>query len=133
MTLLVVVLAIGAGIGGYFVFFHKSDQQTADQVVSGFATAYTSLAHSMSPGDLAKVKTYLCTKDQQAVQTIYDNEKQAGGADATFSLTASGTKTNGNVGTFSLVITDKTAQPQKHSGNLVKQGDAWLVCDTLSQ
>jgi hypothetical protein len=133
ISLVIVLVAIGVGIGAYFVFFHKSDQQTADEVVTGFAQAYTSLAHSMSTSDLAKVKTYLCAKDQQAVQAIYNNEKQSGGADSTFSLTTSGTRTSGTVGSFSLTIRDKNSPPQSHEGGLVKQGDQWLVCDTLSQ
>lgn len=133
VTLVIVLVAVGAGIGGYFVFFHKSDQEVATEAVSGFAQAYTSLAHSMSASDLAKVKTYLCAKDQQAVQSIYESEKQNGGADATFSLTTTGTTTTGNTGTFSLTIKDKDSPPQSHKGNLVKQGDQWLVCNTLSQ
>jgi hypothetical protein len=132
VTLVVVLVAVGAGIGAYYLFFHKSDQQVADQVVSGFAQSYTSLAHSMSAGDLAKVKTYLCAKDQQAVQTIYDSERQTGGADATFSLTTTGTRTSGSTGSFSLVIKDKNSPPVSHRGSLVKQGSQWLVCNTLS-
>jgi hypothetical protein len=126
-----VVVLIGAGVGGYVVFFHKSDAQVADEVVTGFAQAYTSLAHTMSAADLAKVKGYLCTRDQQAVQSIYDNEKNTGGTDSSFSLTTSNTTTNGAAGTFSLTIRDRDAKPTTNKGNLVKQNGTWLVCDTL--
>ncbi|HEX5404664.1 MAG TPA: hypothetical protein VFX16_20435 [Pseudonocardiaceae bacterium] len=127
-----IVVAIGLGTGAYFVFFRGAAQASPDQVVSGFAHSYTTLAHTMSANDLAKVKTYLCPKDQTAVQSIYDREKATGGADSSFSLSASGTKTNGNLGSFNLVIQDKGAQPQTDKGSLVKQNDQWLVCDTLS-
>ncbi|HVV23241.1 MAG TPA: hypothetical protein VHF06_27660 [Pseudonocardiaceae bacterium] len=129
--LVVALVVVGAGIGAYFLFFTKSDQQEADDVVTGFAQSYTSLAHSMSTGDLAKVKTYLCTKDQQAVQSIYDDEKQNGGADTSFSMTTSNTMVTGGTGTFNVVIKDKDGSPQTHKGKLVKQNDKWLVCDTL--
>jgi hypothetical protein len=86
----------------------------------------------MSATDLAKVKKFLCAKDQQAMQGIYDHEKAGGGPDASFSLTASGTRTNGNAGSFTLVIKDKGAAPQTDKGIILKQNDQWLVCDTLS-
>lgn len=126
-----VVVLVGTGVGVYFLFFHKNDTQVADGTVTGFAQAYTSLAHTMSAGDLAKVKGYLCTRDQQAVQSIYDNEKNTGGADSSFSLTTSNTKTTGDTGTFSLTIRDRNSQPRTDKGNLVKQNGSWLVCDTL--
>src|SRR6266702_7182328 len=107
-----VVVAIGAGIGAYFVFFHNggngrnSANATPQQVITGFAQSYTSLAHTLSTDDLARVKTYLCAKDQTAVQAIYDHEKAANGADQTFVMTASGAATTGNAGTFTVVIKD---------------------------
>jgi hypothetical protein len=86
----------------------------------------------MSSDDLAKVKPYLCVKDQQALQGIYEHEKANGGADKSFSLTTSGTSTSGDKGTFTLVIKDEGAAPQTDKGSLVRQNDQWLVCDTLS-
>jgi hypothetical protein len=133
-----VVVAIGAGIGAYFVFFHNggngrnSANATPQQVATGFAQSYTSLAHTLSTDDLAKVKTYLCAKDQTAVQAIYDHEKAANGADQTFVMTASGAATTGNTGTFTVVIKDRSNQPVSHKGSLVRQNSQWLVCNTLS-
>jgi hypothetical protein len=127
-----IVVAIGVGTGAYFVFFRGSAEASPDQVVSGFANSYTTLAHTMSATDLAKVKTFLCAKDQVAMQGIYDHEKASGGADSSFSLTASGIRTNGNLGSFTLKISDRGAKPETDKGNLIKQNDQWLVCDTLS-
>jgi hypothetical protein len=130
-----VVVAVGAGTGAYLLLFHKSGTEalSPDDVVSGFAQSYTSLAHSMSPGDLSKAKVYLCAKDQTALQGIYDRERQGGGADASFSLAKAGAvTTKGNAGTFTLVVKDKGAAPETQKGSLVRQGDQWLVCDTLS-
>jgi hypothetical protein len=102
-------------------------------VVSGFAQSYTALAHSMSATDLTRAKVYLCDKDQVALQGIYDRERSSGGADSSFSLTTSGpVSTNGNAGTFTLVIKDKGASAQHQQGNLAKQNGKWLVCGTLS-
>jgi hypothetical protein len=130
-----VVVAVGVGTGAYLLFFHKSGTEalSPDDVVTGFAQSYTSLAHSMSAGDLTKAKVYLCAKDQTALQGIYDREKQGGGADSSFSLAKSGAvTTNGSTGSFTLVVKDKGAAPETQKGSLVKQGDKWLVCDTLS-
>jgi hypothetical protein len=133
-----VVVLIGGGIGAYFVFFVKggngqnSANATPEQVVAGFAQSYTSLAHSLSADDLAKVKSYLCAKDQAAVQAIYDHEKNANGADKTFTMTASGAATTGTTGTFSLMITDHGNQPVSHKGRMVRQNSQWLVCNTLA-
>jgi hypothetical protein len=130
-----VVVAVGVGTGAYLLFFHKSGTEalSPDDVVTGFAQSYTSLAHSMSAGDLTKAKVYLCAKDQTALQGIYDREKQGGGADSSFSLAKSGAvTTNGSTGSFTLVVKDKGAAPETQKGSLVKQGDTWLVCDTLS-
>ncbi|HEY3609504.1 MAG TPA: hypothetical protein VGL06_18525 [Pseudonocardiaceae bacterium] len=133
-----VVVLIGGGIGAYFVFFansgngQNSANATPQQVVAGFAQSYTSLAHSLSTDDLAKVKSYLCAKDQAAVQAIYDHEKSANGADKTFTMTASGAATTGTTGTFTLVITDHGNQPVSHKGSMVRQNSQWLVCNTLA-
>jgi hypothetical protein len=135
-VVLAVVVLIGAGIGAYFVFFHQSGQNSANatpqQVVTGFAQSYTSLAHSLSTDDLAKVKSYLCATDQTAVQAIYDHEKSANGADKTFTMTASGAATSGTTGSFTLKITDHGNQPEPHKGGLVRQNSRWLVCNTLA-
>jgi hypothetical protein len=101
-------------------------------VVTGFTNSYTSLAHSMSATDLSKVKGFLCTKDQQAVQAIYDHEKSSGGADSGFSMKASGVATKGDAGSFNLILTDNGSASQSHKGSLVRQNSQWLVCDTLS-
>jgi Tfp pilus assembly protein PilE len=131
-----VLVLVGAGIGAYFVFFAKSGQNSANatpqQVVTGFAQSYTSLAHSLSTDDLTKVKSYLCATDQTAVQAIYDHEKSANGADKTFTMTASNAATTGTTGSFTLVITDHGNKPESHKGNLVRQNSQWLVCNTLS-
>ena len=131
-----VIVLVGAGIGAYFVFFHQSGQNSANatpqQVVTGFAQSYTSLAHSLSTDDLTKVKSYLCATDQTAVQAVYDHEKSANGADRTFTMTASGATTTGTTGSFTLVITDHGNQPESHKGGLVRQNSRWLVCNTLA-
>jgi hypothetical protein len=130
-----VVAAVGAGTAAYLLFFHKPNAEalSPDQVVSGFAHSYTALAHSMSPADLTRAKVYLCDKDQVALQGIYDHERATGGADSSFSLTTSGpVSTNGNTGTFTLMITDKGAESQHQQGTLAKQNGRWLVCGTLS-
>lgn len=133
-----VVVLVGVGVGAYFAFFAKagngqnSANATPQQVVAGFAQSYTSLAHSLSTDDLAKVKSYLCAKDQAAVQAIYDHEKSSNGADKTFTMTASGTATTGTTGTFTLVIIDHGNQPQSHKGSMVRQNSQWLVCNTLA-
>lgn len=125
------VAAIGVGTGAYFVFWHQG-AVPPDQVASGFAQSYTSLAHSMSAADLAKVKTYLCTSDQQAVDAIYQRAKTGHGTDASFTMTASNTRTNGDAGSFTLTIVDQGAAPVNGTGNLVRQQNQWLVCHTMS-
>jgi hypothetical protein len=137
-VVIAVLVAIGAGVGAYLVFFHhggngqNSANATPQQVATGFAQSYTSLAHSRSTDDLAKVKTYLCAKDQTAVQAIYDHEKAVNGADQTFTMTASAAATTGTTGTFTVMIKDHSNQPVSHKGSLLRQNSRWLVCDTLS-
>ncbi|HEX4701346.1 MAG TPA: hypothetical protein VH352_04390 [Pseudonocardiaceae bacterium] len=131
-----VVVLVGAGVGGYFLFFHKNTAGTANatpqQVVSGFAQSYTSLAHTLSIDDLAKVKTYLCAKDQDAVQAIFDHEKGTNGKDTSFSMRADRVTTTGDGGTFMLTISEAGNTSPPHKGTLVRQNAQWLVCNTLS-
>jgi hypothetical protein len=130
------VVLIGAGTGAYYLFFRADTGRpgadaTPAQVVSGFAQSYTSLAHTLSTDDLARVRTFLCAKDQDAVQVIYDHQKGANGVDASFSMRASGVTVKGDGGTFVIVIDDRGRASAPHRGNLVRQNQRWLVCDTL--
>jgi hypothetical protein len=130
------VVLIGAGIGAYYVFFHKTQQPAANanpqQVVVGFAQAYTSLAHTLSPDDLAKVKGYLCATDQQAMQVIYDHQKSGNSADTSFSIRTSGVAVSGEHGTFQFVIVEAGTASPPRVGTLVRQNQSWLVCDTVA-
>lgn len=135
--MIAVVVLIGAGIGAYYVFFHEGDQQAAantspQQVVSGFAQAYTSLAHTLSANDLAKVKGYLCAADQQAMQVIYDHQKSLNSTDSSFSMRTSGLAIGGERGTFQFVIVEQGTASPPRVGTLVRQNQSWLVCDTVS-
>lgn len=130
------VVLIGAGTGAYYLFFRTGTGQpgadaTPAQVVSGFAQSYTSLAHTLSADDLARVRTFLCAKDQEAVQVIYDHQKGTNGADTSFSMRASGVTVKGDAGTFVIVIDDRGRTSAPHRGSLVRQNQRWLVCDTL--
>lgn len=132
-----VLVLIGAGIGAYLVFFRPTGAQAAgntdpQQVVAGFAQSYTSLAHTLSTGDLARVKGYLCTSDQQAMQVIYDHQKALNDTDRSFSMRASDTRVTGTQGTFTIVITDQGTSSRPRVGKLVRQNQGWLVCDTVS-
>jgi hypothetical protein len=131
-----VVVLVGAGIGGYYLFFRKAGADNANatpqQVVSGFAQSYTSLAHTLSTDDLARVKTYLCAKDQDAVQAIFDHEKSTNGKDTSFSMRADSVTTTGDSGTFMLTISEAGTTSPPHKGTLVRQNAQWLVCNTLS-
>jgi hypothetical protein len=131
-----VVVLIGAGIGAYYVFFHKGGQQaianaSPQQVVIGFARAYTSLAHTLSPGDLAKVNGYLCAADQQAMQVIYDHQRSGNSADSSFSIRTSGLTVDGERGTFRFVTVEAGTASSPRVGTLVRQNQSWLVCDTV--
>jgi hypothetical protein len=134
---LAVVVLVGAGIGAYYVFFRSGGQQSVansdpQEVVSGFAAAYTSLAHTLSSADLARVKGYLCTADQQAMQVIYDHQKSLNSTDRSFSMRTSGLATDGDRGTFQFVITDQGTASRPRTGKLVRQNQSWLVCDTVA-
>lgn len=135
--MIAVVLLIGVGIGAYYVFFHKGDERAAangspQEVVRGFASAYTSLAHTLSAADLARVKSYLCATDQQAMQVIYDHQKSLNSTDRSFSMRTSGLATDGTRGTFQFVITDQGTASRPRTGKLVRQNQSWLVCDTVA-
>lgn len=125
-----IIVAMGAGIGGYLLFF-RTDTLSANQVASGFAHSFTSLAHSMSAGDLTQVDTFLCARDRKAVQSIYQRQQAKGGPDRSFSMVASGVRTNGEIGSFTILVTDQGAT-RKEPGNLVRQQDKWVVCDTVA-
>jgi len=136
-TVIAVLVLVGAGTGAYLVFFRPSGTAAAgntdpQQVVAGFAQSYTSLAHTLSTDDLARVKGYLCPTDQQAMQVIYDHQKALHNTDSSFSMRASDARVAGSQGTFQIVITDRGTSSRAHVGKLVRQNQDWLVCDTVS-
>lgn len=132
-----VLVLVGAGVGAYYLFFRPGAGQAGgntnpQQVVSGFAQSYTSLAHTLSTDDLARVKGYLCSGDQQAMQVIYDHQKALHSTDNSFSMHASDPKITGTHGTFVIVITDQGSSSRPRVGQLVRQDQGWLVCDTVA-
>src|SRR6266568_3405015 len=131
-----VLVLIGAGAGAYYLFFRASDTQTGanatpQQVASGFAHAYTSLAHTLSADDLARVDGYLCAKDQGAMRVIYDHQKNTNSTDRSFSMRASQVSVQGVTGTFQIVVTASGGASEPRRGKLVRQDQRWLVCDTV--
>lgn len=132
-----VLLLIGAGIGAYYVLFHRDDTAAARNtdpaaVVRGFVTAYTSLAHTLSTADLTTVDGYLCPTDQAAMRTIYDHQKALHSADPSFSMRASDVAVSGAAGTFLITVTDQGSTTAPRQGRLVRQDGGWLVCDTVA-
>jgi hypothetical protein len=133
-----VVVLVGAGTGAYYLFFRHGDSPagtanaTPQQVVSGFAQAYTSLAHTLATDDLAKVDSYLCAADQSAMQVIYQHQKGTNSTDASFSMRTSDVSVQGAKGTFLIVISDVGGASAPRQGNLVRQNQRWLVCHTVA-
>lgn len=132
-----VLVLVGAGVGAYYLFLRPNNAQAGgnaspQQVVAGFAQSYTSLAHTLSTDDLARVKGYLCTTDQQAMQVIYDHQKALHDTDRSFAMRASDARVTGTQGTFMIVIVDRGTSSRPRVGKLVRQSQGWLVCDTVS-
>jgi hypothetical protein len=126
-----VVLAVAAGIGGYLAFAPGPDTPP-DQVVAGFARAYTALERDPTPATLAALDAYLCPHDQKAAQPVYGPmvaAKQPGEPGTV--VTASRPHVIGDTATFTVTIDDDQGSAIAVRGHLTDTNGTWQVCGTM--